>query len=153
MDSDMYSAHHHEEYNIPNILGLSEFTTLEPINQTPTVLSVSDTNNDQRVYESESPKSFVDLDNINGHGLSFYDDTALNIKTEKDMENVSYNCSMHNIESPYPMYTQHIKEEEEEDIGLSVIRHLKEEITNTCKILRISPGKRYFIHLTVHYLP
>lgn len=139
MDSDMYSAHHHEEYNIPNILGLSEFTTLEPINQTPTVLSVSDTNNDQRVYESESPKSFVDLDNINGHGLSFYDDTALNIKTEKDMENVSYNCSMHNIEPPYPMYTQHIKEEEEEDIGLSVIRHLKEEITNTCKILRISP--------------
>jgi hypothetical protein len=80
----------------------------------------------------------VDLDNINGHGLSFYDDTALNIKTEKDMENVSYNCSMHNIEPPYPMYTQHIKEEEEEDIGLSVIRHLKEEITNTCKILRIN---------------
>lgn len=137
LNSDMYTVPQ-EEYNIPNILGLSEFSDLEPVAPTSTVLSVPETNNDQLVDESASPKSFLDLDENNFNSL--YDENVLNIKAEKDMDHYTYNCSMHNMESSYQIYPQHIKQEEAlEDIGLSVIRQLKEEITNTCRILRISP--------------
>lgn len=129
---------------MPNILGLEEFSQLEPVAPT-----VCDTNNDQRVYESDSPKSLLDLDSISGHQSFYGDEPALNIKIEKDLEHVSYSCSMHNINSSYQMYNPSqilVKEEPEpvEDIGTSVIRHLKEEINNTCCILRISTGKLYF---------
>lgn len=138
MENDIYSSHHEEFNNMPNILGLEEFSQLEPVAPT-----VCETNNDQRVYESDSPKSLLDLDSISGHQSFYGDEPALNIKIEKDIEHVSYSCSMHNINSSYQMYNPSqmlVKEEPDpvEDIGTSVIRHLKEEINNTCCILRIS---------------
>lgn len=133
-ETEVYGS---QEYNIPNILGMEEFSHLEPV--VPT--TVCETNNDQRVYESESPKTFLELDNINGHGISFYDESA--IKAEKDTDNISYNCSMHNMDSysMYPAQSQMLlKQEAMEPVEDLVIRQVKEDIENTCNILRISPG-------------
>lgn len=140
-ENEVYGTH---EYNIPNILGMEEFSHLEPV--VPT--TVNETNNDQRVYESESPKTFLELDNMNGHGISFYDESAMHIKAEKDTESVTYNCPIQSFDT-YTMYPVqgHIGIKQEttfEPVEDLVIRQVKEDIDNTCNILRISPGNYLF---------
>lgn len=114
-------------------LAMGAFPPLDPI---PNVgcIQVSESN-DQQVHGADSPKSFVDLDNIHGADVSFYSDEQVFIKNEEKQFN---DCSM---QGSYPCQNQEIvsidQEIEENDVEFAIIQYQMKEIDHVCNILSI----------------
>jgi hypothetical protein len=122
--------------------------------QSQTVVPV--TESPQEFQSPESPKCFIDMDSHNDNDISLYDPNIV-VKTEKvyvpcsmsstnNLPNLPNFCSISN-----EPYVQSVKEEPFDtfscvtqygncDIGSAVVVALKNEISQVCRILGISPG-------------
>lgn len=116
---------------ISSLFSMGEFAPLDPI---PNVgcIEVSESC-DQQVYGSESPKSFVDLDNVHTD-VSLYDENFVP-KREKDSFS---DCCMGGNFSPLNQDAILVKDElEANDVEYAIIEYQKKEIDHVCSILRI----------------
>lgn len=117
-------------------LAMGAFPPLDPI---PTVgcIQVSESH-DQQVHGAESPKRFVDLDNIHGVDVSFYSDEQVFIKNEEKHYN---DCSMQGSFSCQSQDSVSIDHEiEENDVEFAIIQYQMKEIDHVCSMLRIHHG-------------
>ena len=114
---------------------------------------------DQRLFGTESPKSFVDLDNVNEQDVSLYDQNA-NIKEEKlyvdcnsgahtqqhfQFPLYDYSIDLQNLSPPIQPDFADVKLETPEPdftetFGQTIVFALKREINEVCKALGIAPG-------------
>ncbi|XP_048730261.2 SAM pointed domain-containing Ets transcription factor-like isoform X2 [Ostrea edulis] len=154
-----------ESLNLPAIVCEGQFTCsvntfMENMGdfapQSQTVVPV--TENAQEFQNPESPKCFIDMDSHHDHDISLYDPNIV-VKTEKvyvpcsmsstnNIPNLPNFCSIDN-----EPYVPSVKTESFEtfscvnqygncDIGSAVVVALKNEISQVCRILGISPDPR-----------